>query len=86
MVRTCIACGKKAEKSDLIRIVRTPKGSIGFDATGNAAGRGAYVCSIGCFEEAKEHNRFSRALRTRVDESKLGEIAMMMEGRTGAPR
>ena len=43
--RSCIACGKQAGKAELYRVVRTPSGSVAFDGTGRAPGRGAYVCS-----------------------------------------
>ena len=43
--RSCIACGKQAGKAELYRVVRTPAGSVAFDGTGRAPGRGAYVCS-----------------------------------------
>ena len=42
--RTCIACGKAAEKSSLVRVVRSPEGTVSLDPQGKAAGRGAYVC------------------------------------------
>ena len=39
--RSCIACGKQAGKAELYRVVRTPAGSVAFDGTGRAPGRGA---------------------------------------------
>jgi hypothetical protein len=42
--RTCIACGQKLPKRELIRVVRTPQGQITADPTGRIAGRGAYLC------------------------------------------
>ena len=50
--RSCIACGKLAGKAELHRVVRTPSGSVAFDDTGRAPGRGAYVCSEACFAAA----------------------------------
>ena len=44
--RSCIGCGTKKDKKDLIRIVRTPDGDIVLDRTGKKAGRGAYVLSL----------------------------------------
>lgn len=70
--RTCINCGKKAGKRELFRIVRTPEGEVAFDCSGNAAGRGAYVCSEKCLAGAIESGRLSRALRTKItDEAPL---------------
>ena len=61
--RTCIGCGTKAGKQQLHRIVRCADGSISYDAKGNTAGRGAYVCSHECFEKALAGGKLQRALR-----------------------
>lgn len=66
--RTCIACGAKGDKRSLRRIVRAADGRVSFDATGRAAGRGAYVCSMPCFEAALSKGRLDRALKTHVGE------------------
>lgn len=64
--RTCVNCKKKTAKSGMFRIVRTPEGSVSFDRTGNAAGRGAYVCSRGCFSQALENGKLARSLRVKL--------------------
>ena len=63
--RTCIGCGQKVSKAGLLRIVRTGEG-IAFDATGKAAGRGAYVCSPACFEKVRT-GRLAHALERILD-------------------
>ena len=65
--RTCIACGQRGPKESLLRIVRTGD-AASFDAGGKAPGRGAYVCSKHCFEQAWKGRRFDRALRMRVSD------------------
>lgn len=72
--RTCIECRAAADKQQLLRIVRTPEGSIEFDRSGRANGRGAYVCSLACFEKALRSHKFDRALRTKVDDQKCKEL------------
>jgi predicted RNA-binding protein YlxR (DUF448 family) len=48
-----------------MRIVRSPAGDVAPDASGGAAGRGAYVCrSIDCLDKAISKGALSRALRT----------------------
>ena len=42
--RTCIGCGEKKEKKELIRIVHEPEGSFSIDPSGRKNGRGAYIC------------------------------------------
>ncbi|MDE6398561.1 MAG: YlxR family protein [Clostridiales bacterium] len=41
----CIACRQAFDKSQLLRVVRTPEGAVAVDETGKKNGRGAYVCS-----------------------------------------
>jgi uncharacterized protein len=51
--RTCVACRQIKPKRELIRIVRTPDGSIRVDETGKANGRGVYLCrKRACWEKA----------------------------------
>lgn len=64
--RTCINCREKAAKGELFRILRTPAGEVIFDGTGKANGRGAYVCSLACFDGAVESGKLSRALRVKL--------------------
>ncbi|MFR8300588.1 MAG: RNase P modulator RnpM [Gordonibacter urolithinfaciens] len=73
--RSCIACGKQAGKAELYRVVRTPAGSVAFDGTGRAPGRGAYVCSEACFAAACKTRKLERALKTKLDHDELERIA-----------
>ncbi len=75
--RTCMACRQIKNKRDLIRIVRTPDGSVVVDEKGKLAGRGAYLCRVkACWEDGLKSNRIENVLRTRLgqaDREKLGE-------------
>ena len=73
--RSCIGCGKQAGKASLLRVVRTSSGSVAFDPTGRAPGRGAYVCSVACFERARAAHKFDRAFRTKLTEQDYEKIA-----------
>lgn len=42
-LRTCIITREKLPKQELIRIVRTPEGTVIIDPSGKANGRGAYI-------------------------------------------
>jgi hypothetical protein len=42
--RTCLACGRKAGKADLLRIARNKEGKIAIDLHQHLPGRGGYVC------------------------------------------
>ena len=73
--RSCIACGRQADKVALLRIVRDPSGAVAFDATGRAPGRGAYVCSEECFAAACKRKKLDRALRTTLEGDACERIA-----------
>ena len=62
--RRCVACGQRAPKRQLIRIVRTPQGTVSVDATGKSAGRGAYLCSSpACWENGIRKGSLERNLQ-----------------------
>ena len=73
--RSCIVCGRQADKVELLRIVRGPSGAVAFDATGRAPGRGAYVCSEECFAAACKKRKLDRALKTTLDSDGYERIA-----------
>jgi predicted RNA-binding protein YlxR (DUF448 family) len=62
-IRTCVGCGGRAAKSDLLRLVAAGN-EIVPDPPARGPGRGAYLHpSRGCFEEAQRRRAFARALR-----------------------
>lgn len=71
--RSCITCGTKAGKQELLRIVRRAAGGVSFDPTGKAAGRGAYVCSAACLERAVPA-RLARALKTNISADEASSL------------
>lgn len=67
--RQCIGCRESKDKSELIRVVRTPEGEIVLDRTGRQNGRGAYLCdNEECLLKAKKSNALSRSFRMNVPE------------------
>lgn len=76
--RRCMTCSSKREKADLFRVVRHADGTVAFDPTGRAPGRGAYVCSPACLEEACRKGLMGRALKTRVDNRAAQQIVADM--------
>ena len=69
-LRSCIACREKLPKRELIRIVRTPEGTLEIDPKGKRAGRGAYLCrKQECGEIALTPRRLSQALKCAVTAS-----------------
>lgn len=61
--RTCLGCGTVQSKRNMIRVVRTPDGSIEIDPTGKRSGRGAYVCpDEKCLNLVKKGKRIEKVL------------------------
>jgi len=63
-IRTCVSCGAKRNKKELIRLVLDAQGVIiGYDS-GKGEGRGAYVCmSKSCWESLRKGRLLNRAFR-----------------------
>lgn len=78
--RSCVSCGVKADKRDLVRVVRSPEGECVVDETGKRAGRGAYVCRRpGCWSGALRTPRLSRALRGDIGDDDRERLATFAE-------
>lgn len=72
-----MACRTARPKRDLVRIVRTPVGTVVVDDTGRLAGRGAYVCrTAACLTIANTRGALSRALATQVPTALLASIEL----------
>ncbi len=70
-----MACGNKAAKRDLTRIVATQAGDVEVDTTGKSAGRGAYVCADGrCDLDRLKKDRLEHALRVHLTDDDLARI------------
>lgn len=67
-------------KRELIRIVRTPEGTIEIDLKGKRAGRGAYVClQQECWEVALKQGVLGRALKAPVSTEQASELRGQLE-------
>lgn len=65
--RTCVACRQKRPKWELVRIVRTPLGTLEIDSRGKKAGRGAYLCKLqSCWEVGLTKKRLEHALKVEI--------------------
>lgn len=72
--RSCIGCMSQGTKRSMHRIVRSREGSVSFDPSGRAQGRGAYVCSRECFAAARKTRRLERALRVKLSDQDYTDI------------
>lgn len=63
-LRTCVACRQKRPQRDLLRVVRTPEGTLEVDEKGKAPGRGAYLCPTpACLAAGLQRSRLEQALQ-----------------------
>lgn len=66
-MRKCVVTNERFEKKQLIRVVKTPEGTVIVDLTGKANGRGAYVSkSAAVILEAKKTKVLERHLEVKV--------------------
>ena len=83
-LRTCLGCRTTRNKTDLIRVVRTPEAQVKLDPTGRMNGRGAYLCrDAACLRKAAKNGALSRALGVQVPEQVLKELALEISGGDG---
>ncbi len=73
--RTCVACRQIKAKRELLRLVRTPAGSIEIDASGKMEGRGTYLCrDRACWEKALKGKQLERALKSSISPAELERL------------
>lgn len=73
--RMCVGCREMKNKRDLLRVVRTPEGSIEVDSTGKKSGRGAYLCpDPECLNQAVKGKRLQKALEHEISNDILDII------------
>jgi predicted RNA-binding protein YlxR (DUF448 family) len=83
-MRQCLGCREMKPKKELIRVVRSPEGTISLDFRGKANGRGAYVCpDPGCLKKAIRAKALERALDTRIPEEIYAQLTAQMEAGDG---
>ena len=71
-VRTCVACGVKKSKANLVRVSIDIQGIVNISATNNQKGRGIYLCtSYLCWDPDSYKHGLEKGLRvTMSDEIK----------------
>lgn len=69
-MRSCVVTHEKLEKRELLRIVRTPEGTVVADITGKVNGRGAYLKKdIEVINKAEKSKILERILGIEIDSS-----------------
>ena len=83
--RQCVGCREMKNKRDLIRVVRSPEGTISLDFKGKMPGRGAYVCpDPACLAKARKSRALERAFETAIPAEVYDQLEQQMgEGGDG---
>ena len=83
--RTCLGCRTSKDKNELIRIVRSPEGTVSCDLTGKANGRGAYICpDSACLAKAVKSRALARALKAEIPEDVISRLVREIGGADGS--
>ena len=73
--RTCVVTREKFPKKELLRIVRTPEGTVEIDLVGKKNGRGAYIKKdLEVLKIAKKNKILEHHLEVSIDDSVYEEI------------
>ena len=79
-MRTCVVTREKFPKGELIRVVRTPDGSVIIDLSGKANGHGAYLKKdLSVFEKAQRTKVLNSHLNVEVPQSIFDELKEMIK-------
>jgi len=82
--RQCLGCREMKPKAELVRVVRSPEGTVCLDLRGKAPGRGAYVCrSADCLKKALRSKAVSRSLGVEIPSEIYEALAAQMEAEDG---
>lgn len=80
-LRQCVGCREHREKSQLIRVVRSPEGEVSLDLRGKKPGRGAYVCpDPACLKRAVKSRALDRAFGAAVPPEIIETLTAQLEG------
>lgn len=81
-VRQCLGCREHKPKNQLIRVVRSPEGTLSLDFRGKKPGRGAYVCpNPDCLKKVRKSKALERAFSAPLPDQVWEELeAQMKEG------
>ena len=78
--RQCMGCRERKEKRELIRVVRSPEGTVSLDFRGKAPGRGAYICPDPmCLKKAIRSKALERSLEVAIPEEIYARLEQEME-------
>ena len=79
-MRQCVGCKEMKPKKELIRVVKSPEGTLSLDFNGKAPGRGAYVChNPNCLSKAQKAKALERIFACQIEASIYEQLQQSME-------
>ncbi len=73
--RTCIACRKKGDKSNFLKVVRNKNGEVMLEKDKKLDGRGAYVCkNADCVKKCQKTRALNRIFKTEISQNLYEEL------------
>lgn len=82
--RQCVGCREHKDKSQMVRVVRSPEGEISLDLKGKKPGRGAYLCGEeNCFKRAVKSRALERALNVPIPPEIMESLLLELKGGGG---
>ena len=79
-MRKCVVTGEVFYKKDLIRVVRTPEGSVIVEECGKANGRGAYIKKdLEVLSKAKKTKVLEKHLEIKIDDEVYDELERVIK-------
>ena len=74
-MRSCVVTHEKLPKQELVRVVRTPEGTVIVDVTGKANGRGAYLKKdLSVVDKAYSSKVLNKILEVEVPDSVFDDL------------
>ena len=74
-LRKCLGCMSSFPKKDLVRVLKTPEGTVVIDLSGKKSGRGAYICkNAACLKKAIKSKRIQSNLEVEIPETVTIEL------------
>lgn len=79
-MRQCMGCRERKPKREMLRVVRSPEGTVSLDFRGKVPGRGAYVCpNPECLKKAVRSKALERNLEVPIPPEVLERLSREME-------
>ena len=78
--RQCVGCREMKDKKSLLRVVKSPEGTVSLDFGGKKPGRGAYVCpDSACLKKARKSRALERAFELAIPDEVYDALEQQME-------